>query len=122
MWPSATIYDSWSFLLEGDKLFQQKNINKNIGNHEGPPAIFTAETYEHTGFFWVGKKQPFMDMATLKPLLKVKLLVGPTCKIPRSTQRGCSGIRRSPSRCAKWRFLIGNLTQETLNHHEATLV
>ena len=35
----------------------------------------------------------------LGPLLKVKLLVGPTCKIPRSTQRSCSGIRRSPKMC-----------------------
>ncbi len=35
----------------------------------------------------------------LGPLLKVKLLVGPTCKIPRSTQRSCPGIRRSPEMC-----------------------
>ena len=34
------------------------------------------------------------------PGLKVKLLLGPTsCKIPRSTQRSCSGIRRSPKMC-----------------------
>ena len=34
-----------------------------------------------------------------KTLLKVKLLVGPTCKIPRSTQRSVWGIRRSPKMC-----------------------
>ena len=50
-------------------------------------------------------------MATLRsPGLKVKLLVGPTCKIPRSTQRSCSGIRRSPIRCAmtfsSWFFRV----------------
>ena len=28
-----------------------------------------------------------------KTRLKAKLLVGPKCKIPRSTQRSCSGIR-----------------------------
>ena len=41
----------------------------------------------------------FMATLTENPGLKVKLLVGPTCKIPRSTQRGCSGIRRSPKMC-----------------------
>ena len=41
-----------------------------------------------------------VDLATLKsPGLKVKLLVGPTCKIPHVTQKGCSGIRRSPKMC-----------------------
>ena len=54
---------------------------------------------------WCQKSQPPVSKKTsciyiytwqpLGPLLKVKLLVGPTCKIPRSTQRGCSGIRRS---------------------------
>ena len=35
-----------------------------------------------------------------KPETKaVKLIVGPTCKIPRSTQRSCLGIRRSPKMC-----------------------
>ena len=34
-----------------------------------------------------------------KTLLKVKPIVGPTCKIPRSTQRSCLGIRRSPKMC-----------------------
>ena len=33
------------------------------------------------------------------PLLKVRLLVGPTGKIPRSTLRGVQGIRRSPKLC-----------------------
>ena len=42
-------------------------------------------------------------LATLRPpgTKVVKLLKGPTYKTPRSTQRGCSGIRRSPIRCAK---------------------
>ena len=31
--------------------------------------------------------------------LEVKPLVVPTCKIPRSTQRGCLGIRRLPKMC-----------------------
>ena len=35
----------------------------------------------------------------LGPLLKARLLAGPTCKTPRSTQRSCSGIRRSPKMC-----------------------
>ena len=41
------------------------------------------------------------NIATLRenPGLKVKLLVGPTCKIPRSTQRSVQGIRRSPKMC-----------------------
>ena len=37
---------------------------------------------------------------SVKPGTKaVKLLVGPTCKIPRSTQRSCSGIRLIPKMC-----------------------
>ena len=41
-----------------------------------------------------------VNMATLRSqTLKVKLLVRPTCKIPRSTQRSCSGIRRSLKMC-----------------------
>ena len=48
-------------------------------------------------------------------LIKVKLLVGPTCKIPRSTQRSCSGIRRSPDRCAKGRgvFRLSSAARES---------
>ena len=39
-------------------------------------------------------------MATLRsPGLKVKLLVGPTGKMPRSTLRSVQGIRRSPKMC-----------------------
>ena len=40
--------------------------------------------------------QPFYRSPGTKA---VKLLVGPTCKIPRSTQRSCLGIRRSPKMC-----------------------
>ena len=40
------------------------------------------------------------NIRTLRsPGLKVKLLVGPTCQIPRSTQRSVQGIRRSPKMC-----------------------
>ena len=36
----------------------------------------------------------------------VKLLVGYTCKIPRSTQRSCKGIRRSPDQmCQDIRYI-----------------
>ena len=40
-------------------------------------------------------------MATFRenPGLRVKLLVGPTCKIPQSTQRSCWGIRQIPKMC-----------------------
>ena len=55
--------------------------------------------------------RPFITWQLLgKTLLKVKLLVGPTCKIPRSTQRSCSGIRRSPIRCVKIRLLTFSLS------------
>ena len=43
------------------------------------------------------------------PGLKVKLLVGPTCEIPPSTQRSYVGnVRRSPIRCAKERLRNNN--------------
>ena len=41
----------------------------------------------------------------LGPLLKVKPFVGPTWKIPRSTQRSCLGIRRSPKMCHEFCWL-----------------
>ena len=47
----------------------------------------------------IGSFPPLNPWQPLGPLLKVKRLVGPTCKIPRSTQRGCSGIRRSSKMC-----------------------
>ena len=55
-------------------------------------------------------------MATLRsPGLKVQLLVGPTCKIPRSTQRGVQGIRRSPKKCQSWVFHKPLYTRITIN-------
>ena len=57
-------------------------------------------------FFREKKHVKRESMETLKsPGLKVKRLVGPTCKIPRSTQRSCSGIGRDPPiRCAMSRI------------------
>ena len=55
-------------------------------------------TFKNQSFFYSNKKtwQP------LGPLLKVKLVVGPTCKIQRNNSKGrITGIRRSPDRCAK---------------------
>ena len=51
----------------------------------------------------------------LGPLLKVKLLVGPTCKIPRSTQRSVHGIKRSLTKmCQVYHTLIIYVPQSKL--------
>ena len=50
-------------------------------------------------FVFFGGQKVIMATIRENPGLKVKLIVGPTCKIPRSTQRSCSGIRRSPKMC-----------------------
>ena len=63
--------------------------------------------YEKHGVNFGGTTTRFFEiqklMAALRSqTLKVNFLVGPTCKIPRSTQRSeRSGIRRSSIRCAK---------------------
>ena len=54
-------------------------------------------------------------MATLRsPGLKVKLLVGPTCKFPRSTKRSeRSGIRQIPKMCQEQFCHFFGITQTT---------
>ena len=68
----------------------------------------------------------YVHMQPLGPLLKVKLLVGPTCKIPVSSFRSCLGIRRSPKMCQVHVYMmVSNVLSTstfpfTLNIHEAT--
>ena len=70
--PQTTIY-KWLFRLDDSQslhrkwLFHQTSIYKWLF---GVPGIYIYISWQNLG-----------------PLLKVKLLVGPTCKIPRSTQR-----------------------------------
>ncbi len=52
----------------------------------------------------------------LGPLLKVKLLVGYIRKIPRSTQRSCSGISRSPKMCQVQIQFLKQCEITTLTH------
>ena len=73
--------------------------------HENQPNVgkYTihgsyGELYKSTRDFFGVEKKTWQTLG--KTLLKMKLLVGPTCKIPRSTQRSCSGIRQN-LRCAK---------------------
>ena len=55
----------------------------------------------------------------LGPLLKVKLLVGPRCKIPLNS-KGAKGIRRSPK---MWQKLVQNDQFQEKNHaHENPLI
>ena len=66
--------------------------------------VFTNSWDRQAASSWILTSHPKATMdnpATWKTRdgKAVKLLVGPTCKLPWSTQRSCSGIRRSPKMC-----------------------
>ena len=92
-----------------------ERISEVFGNHIRLPGWQWSER----SWSWVGWNftlSTYLEglhiMAPLRsPGLKVKLLVGPTCKIPRSTQRSCSGIRRSPKMCQDIHLYYQSITK-----------